>query len=73
MCEIAVMFDEGEMTLIQVHADAAGVPFSEFVRRAALEKVEDMADIEAYGKALDEDDDARYSMDDVMRMAMWNN
>ena len=48
----------GEMTLIQVHADAAGVPFSEFVRRAALEKVEDMADIEAYGKALDEDDDA---------------
>lgn len=48
MCEIAVMFDEGEMALIQVHADAAGVPFSEFVRRAALEKVEDMADIEAY-------------------------
>lgn len=47
MCEIAVMFDEGEMALIQVHADAAGVPFSEFVRRAALEKVEDMADIEA--------------------------
>lgn len=39
MCEIAVMFDEGEMALIQVHADAAGVPFSEFVRRAALEKV----------------------------------
>lgn len=73
MCEIAVMFDEGEMALIQVHADAAGVPFSEFVRRAALEKVEGMADIEAYGKALDEDDDARYSMDDVMRMAMWNN
>lgn len=61
------------MALIQVHADAAGVPFSEFARRAALEKVEDMADIEAYGKALDEDDDARYSMDDVMRMAMWNN
>lgn len=39
MCEIAVMFDESEMALIQVHADAAGVPFSEFVRRAALEKV----------------------------------
>lgn len=28
MCEIAVMFDEGEMALIQVHADAAGVPFN---------------------------------------------
>lgn len=51
MCEIAVMFDEGEMALIQVHADAAGVPFSEFVRRAALEKVEDMADIDGgFGK-----------------------
>lgn len=69
MCEIAVMFDEGEMALIQVHADAAGVPFSEFVRRAALEKVEDMA----YNEALMEDDGTRYSMDDVMRMAMWNN
>ena len=73
MREIAVKFDEGEMALIQGHADATGMTFSEFVRRAAFEKAEDMADIEAYGKALDEDDDARYSMDDVMRMAMWNN
>ena len=73
MCEIAVKFDEDERASIRDNADAAGMSFSEFVRRAALEKVEDMADIEAYGKALDEDDDARYSMDDVMRMAMWNN
>ena len=73
MYEIAVKFDESERALIQGRAEAAGMSFSEFVRRAALEKVEDMADIEAYGKALDEDDDARYSMDDVMRMAMWNN
>ena len=70
MCEIAVMFDEGEMALIQVHADAAGVPFSEFVRRAALEKVEDMADIEAYNEALDGDGGTRYPMEEVVRMAV---
>ena len=70
MCEIAVMFDEGEMALIQVHADAAGVPFSEFVRRAALEKVEDMADIEAYNEALDGDGGIRYPMEKVVRMAV---
>ncbi len=72
MCEIAVMFDEGEMALIQVHADAAGVPFSEFVRRAALEKVEDMVDIEAFNETLMEDDGTRYSMADAMYMAMQN-
>lgn len=70
MCEVAVMFDDCEMTSIQAHADTAGMSFSEFVRRAALEKVEDMADTEAYGRALDGDDGTRYSMDDVMCMAM---
>lgn len=42
MCEIK--FDEGERALIQGHADAAGMSFSEFVRKAALEKAEDMAE-----------------------------
>lgn len=28
MCEIAVMFDAGEMALIQANADAAGISFS---------------------------------------------
>lgn len=35
-----------------------------------LDKVEDAADIKAYNEALMEDDGTRYSMDDVMRMAM---
>ena len=70
MREIAVKFDEGEMALIQGHADATGMTFSEFVRRAALEKVEDMVDIEAFNEALMEDDGTRYSMADAMRMAM---
>ena len=70
MREIAVMFDEGEMALIQGHADATGMTFSEFVRRAAFEKAEDMADIEAYNEALDGDGGTRYPMEEVVRMAV---
>ena len=47
-----------------------GMSFSEFVRSAALDKVEDAADIKAYNETLLEVDGTRYSMDDVMRMAM---
>lgn len=67
MCEIE--FDEIEWALIQGYADAAGMSFSEFVRRAALEKAEDMADIEAYNEALDGDGGVRYTMEEVVRMA----
>lgn len=63
MCEIK--FDEGERALIQDRAEAAGMSFSEFVRRAAIERAEDMADIEA----LDGDDGLRYPMEEVGRMA----
>lgn len=70
VCEIAVMFDESEMALVQAHANISNMSFSEFVRRAALEKVEDMVDIEAFNEALMEDDSTRYSMADAMRMAM---
>lgn len=69
-CEIAVVFDESEMALIQALAGTSNMSFSEFVRRAALEKVEDMVDIEAFNEALMEDDSTRYSMADAMRMAM---
>lgn len=70
MCEIAVVFDESEMALIQTYAHAAGMSLSEFVRRAALDKAEEAADIEAFNDALMEDGGTRYSMDDVTRMAM---
>ena len=70
MREIAVEFDEGEMALIQGHADVTGMTFSEFVRRAAFEKAEDMADIEAYNEALDGDGGTRYPMEEVVRMAV---
>ena len=68
-CEVAVMFDEGDKALIQSHADALGISFSEFVRRAALERVEDLEDTEAYNAALDGDDGIRYSMGEVAHMA----
>lgn len=67
MCEIK--FDESERALIQGRADAAGMFFSEFVRRAAIERTEDMADTEAYVEALDGDDGTRYPMEEVVRMA----
>ena len=60
------------MALIQAHANISNMSFSEFVRRAALENVEDMVDIEAFNEALMEDDDTRYSMADAMYMAMQN-
>ena len=52
ICEIAVVFNESEMALIQAHTGTSNMSFSEFVRRAALEKAEDMADTEAYNEAL---------------------
>ena len=67
MCEIK--FDESERALIQGRADAAGMSFSEFVRRAAIERTEDMGDTEAYVEALDGDDGTRYPMEEVVRMA----
>lgn len=37
----AIRFDEDEKEWIQSYADVLGISFSEFVRNAALEKVED--------------------------------
>lgn len=68
MCEIK--FDESERALIQGRADAIGMSISEFVKSAALEKAEDMADIEAYVEALDRDGGTLYSMEAVVRMAV---
>lgn len=70
MSAAAIRFDDGEEELIRSYAGLVGMSFSEFVRSAALEKVEDAVDIEAFNKALADDDGTRYSMDDVMRMAM---
>lgn len=70
MSATAIRFDDGEKDWIQSYASVLGMSFSEFVRNAALDKVEEEADIKAYNEALMEDDGTRYSMNDVMRMAM---
>ena len=53
---------------MQSCADFEGVTFSEFVRRAVLEKIEDMADVEAYNQAIDDADTTRYTMSEVKEM-----
>ena len=54
----------------QAYADFIGKSFSEVVREAALEYVEDAADLLAYQEALAEDDGTRYTTEEVKRMAM---
>ena len=70
MSATAIRCDEGEKDWIQSYASVLGMSFSEFVRRAAIERAEDMADIEAYNEALIGDDGLRYPMEEVVRMAV---
>ncbi len=70
MKAIAIRLEEEEKDWIQSYASVLGISFSEFVRSAALEKVEEAADIEAYNEAMMEDDNTHYSMIGVMSMAM---
>ena len=64
----AIRWKPEEKSWVQNCAAFEGVTFSEFVRNAVLEKVEDMADIQAYNEATSDDDGARYSMDEVREM-----
>ncbi len=66
----AIRFAPEEKRWIQSYADFCGKTFSDVVREAVLEKVEDAVDLEAYAEALESDDGIRYSMDEVMNMAM---
>lgn len=70
MSATAIRFADEERDWIEACADFMGESFSEFVREAALERVEDAADLKAYGDALAEDDGTTYSMEEAMRMAM---
>ena len=66
----AIRFAPEERSWIQSYADFCGKTFSDVVREAVLEKLEDAVDIEAYRAALEEDDGVRYSSEDVMEMAL---
>lgn len=45
-----------------------GMTFSDFVRKAALERIEDDLDIIAYNNARADDDGVRYSTAEVLAM-----
>ncbi len=64
----AIRWKSEERDWVQSCAEFEGVSFSEFVREAVFEKIEGMADIEAYNEALRDDDGTRYTMDEVRDM-----
>lgn len=65
-----IRFEPEEKSWIQSYADFVGRTFSDVVREAALEMVEEAADRQAYEDALAADDGFRYSMDEVRRLAL---
>ncbi|MCL2746997.1 MAG: DUF6290 family protein [Coriobacteriia bacterium] len=64
----AIRFAPEEKSWIQKYADFQGKSFSDVVRDAILEKIEDEADLRAYDRALAADSYAGYSMDEVDKM-----
>ena len=65
MTSTAIRFAPEEKSWIQSYADFHGISFSEAVREAILEKIEDDADIKAFNEALVADDGTTYNMDEV--------
>jgi len=68
MVSTAIRFEPEEKGWIQSYADFHGKSFSEVVREAILEKIEDEADLRAYDAALACDDGVSYSMSEVNEM-----
>ncbi|MCL2605778.1 MAG: DUF6290 family protein [Coriobacteriia bacterium] len=64
----AIRFAPEEKSWIQGYADFQGKSFSDVVRDAILEKIEDEADLRAYDAALVAGDDAGYSMNEIDKM-----
>ena len=62
----AIRFAPEERAWIQSYADFVGRSFSDVVREAVLELVEDAADLQAYNEALATDDGERFSFEEVM-------
>lgn len=62
-----IRFAPEEREWIQSYADFCGKTFSDVVREAALERVEDAADLQAYEDALQEDDGVRVPFEDVLK------
>ena len=67
---MTVRLSEQDAELIRDYAKLQGITVSEFLRRAALEKIEDTLDLAAYEQALSdyEANPVTYSQDEVERM-----
>lgn len=62
----AIRFGDEEREWIQQYADFSGQSFSDVVREATLDYIEDAADIIAYNEAIADDDGERHSLKDVI-------
>lgn len=70
MVSTAIRFSPEERDWYRRMPDFMGKSFSEVVREAALEYVEDAADLLAFQEAIAEDDGTWYTTEEVKRMAM---
>ena len=61
-----IRFAPEEKAWIQSYCDFVGKSFSDVVREAVLEKVEDEADLLAYREALEEDDGEYITMEELL-------
>ena len=64
---LALQFNDAGATILQDYAARNNVNLSEFVLRAALEKIEDEYDLQLYNKAMAEymADPVTYTLDEV--------
>lgn len=63
----AIRFAPEEREWIQSYADFCGKSFSDVVREAALEKVEDAADLQEYSEALAQDDGEQIPFEEILK------
>jgi predicted DNA-binding protein len=66
MLATAIRFAPEEKTAIQGYADFCGKTFSDVVREAILEKIEDEADVRAFNEAIAQDDGQYITMDELL-------
>ena len=62
-----VRFAPEEKAWIQSYADFVGMSFSDVVREAVLEVIEELADARDFAQALEEDDGQRFDLADVKK------
>lgn len=66
---ISLRLNESDSQLIRTYAEMNGITVSEFLRKSALERIEDEFDLKAYNKAMEEykANPVTYSLEDVIK------